>query len=296
MSEHTDAGETLKAAREIIVQQQSEINALRSQLSDQQFVRELRQAVVVASTAGTITAPITHSHLLELIVRTSMHVTSAKHAALFLIDEETQELRFEITVGPLAAQVQSLRVPLGHGIAGLVAQTGEPMIVADADRDPRQAADIAQAAGHAPKNLLCVPLVYEDRILGVLEMMDKQGAHSFAASDMETLGFFARQAAVAIEQSFVARNVSQLLTRSLESLWTSAEKQKEALQQHARSFGHHLEQLPLYDRALTLAGFVHEIVSTGDSEVKLCEAVLRSLTEYVRSRSASSASELERLF
>src|SRR3974377_662092 len=78
VSEHTDAGETLKAAREIIVQQQSEINALRSQLSDQQFVRELRQAVVVASTAGTITAPITHSHLLELLLRPSSHCTSAK--------------------------------------------------------------------------------------------------------------------------------------------------------------------------------------------------------------------------
>jgi GAF domain-containing protein len=224
-----------------------------------------------------------------------MHVTSAKQAALFLIDEETQELRFETTIGPHAAQIRSLRIPLGHGIAGLVAQTGEPMVVTDADRDPRQAADIARAAGYTPKNILCVPLVYGDRIIGALEMMDKQGAHSFAASDIETLGFFAKQAAVAIEQSLVTRNISQLLTTSLETLWTSAEKPKEALQQHARSFGHHLEMLPLYDRALDLAGFVHEIVSAGESEVKLCEAVLRSLTEYLRSRSPSSAAELQRL-
>jgi transcriptional regulator with GAF, ATPase, and Fis domain len=295
VSGHTDAGEALKAAREVIARQQSEIDTLRSQLSDQQFVRELKQAVVVASAASAITAPITHSHLLELIVQTSMHVTSAKQAALFLIDEETQELRFETTIGPHAAQIRSLRVPLGHGIAGLVAQTGEPMVVTDADRDPRQAADIARAAGYTPKNILCVPLVYGDRIIGALEMMDKQGAHSFAASDIETLGFFAKQAAVAIEQSLVTRNISQLLTTSLETLWTSAEKRKEALQQHARSFGRHLEMLPLYDRALDLAGFVHEIVSAGESEVKLCEAVLRSLTEYLRSRSPSSAAELQRL-
>ena len=282
MNKKTDADEALKTAREIIAQQQAEIDVLRSQLSDQQFAGELRQAVVLAVAAGAVTTPITFSRLLELIVRTSMHVTSSKQAALFLLDEEAQELRFETAIGPYAGQVQAQRVPLGHGIAGLVALTGEPMIVADADRDPRQAADIARAAGYTPKNILCVPLVNEDRVIGALEMMDKEGAHSFAASDMETLGFFAKQAAIAIEQSLMTRDVCHLLTSSLHNLWTSADDRKTALQQGAKSFARRLEGTSLYERTLELAGFVRAIVSSGEGEVKLCEAVLKALVDYVQ--------------
>jgi GAF domain-containing protein len=283
VNKQTDADEALKAAREMIAQQKAEIDVLRSQLSDQQFAGELRQAVVLAVAAGAVTTPIAHSRLLELIVRTSMHVIPSKQAALFLIDEEAQELRFETAIGPHAGGVEAVRVPLGHGIAGLVAQTGEPMIVADADRDHRQAADIARATGYAPKNILCVPVVYEDRVIGALEMMDKEGAHSFAASDMETLSFFAKQAAISIEQSLMTRNVCQLLTTSLQNLWTSADDQKTALQQGAKSFARRLEETSLYERTLELAEFVRVIVSSGEGEVKLCEAVLKSLADYVQS-------------
>src|SRR5207245_1557500 len=117
------------------------------------------------------------------------------------INEETHELIFEVALGQKAQEVKKFAIPLGHGIAGLVAVSGQPMAISDAQRDPRQASDIARSVGYVPQSILCVPLFYNDQIIGVLELLDKADASSFTAADMETLGLFANQAAVAIEQS-----------------------------------------------------------------------------------------------
>src|ERR687893_1907580 len=108
-----------------------------------------------------------------MIVGTAAGVFPSRSAALFLIDEEVEELVFQVALGPEAEQVKDLRVPLGHGIAGLVAVSGQPMAVSDAGSDPRQAADIAQSVGYTPGTILCVPLFYDDEIIGVLELLDR---------------------------------------------------------------------------------------------------------------------------
>ena len=288
-----DPGEALSRAQDTIERQAAEIEALRARLADELFARDLKQALVLAATAGAIAAPVTHSRLLELIVQTSMHVTSAEQGTLFLIDEDARELLFAVTVGPHSAPVQNLRVPLGHGIAGLVAITGEPMIVSEANRDPRQASDIARATGYTPKTILCVPLIDGDRIIGALEMMDKRDAQSFAPSDMEALGLFAGQAAVAIEQSFTTRNISDLLVAALGGWEAGADERRRALRDGARSFARRLEESPLYDRALNLAALVREIVRCGESELKLCETILRGVAEHLRSRPGPDVSGTE---
>src|SRR4051794_40981135 len=136
--------DALARARETIARQQGEIERLKRRLADERFTEDLQEALTLAATAGTIASPMTHSRLLEMIVETAAHVIYARAAALFLIDEEAQELIFEVALGSKAEEVKKFRVPLGHGIAGLVAVSGQPMAVSDADRDPRQAADIAR--------------------------------------------------------------------------------------------------------------------------------------------------------
>src|SRR5206468_5403043 len=118
---------------------------------------------------------VTHSRLLEMIVQTAAQVISARAASLFLINRQTQELVFEVALGQKAEDVKKFTVPLGHGIAGLVAVSGQPIAVSDASKDPRQAADIARSVGYVPQTILCVPLFYNDQIIGVLELLDKEG-------------------------------------------------------------------------------------------------------------------------
>ena len=167
------------------------------------------------SAAGTIASPVTHARLLQLIVETAADVIGARAGALFLVDEAHNELTFEVAIGPKAAEVKRIRVPHGQGVAGLVAASGQPMAIADAGSDPRHASDIAQQIGYYPETILCVPLFYGDRLTGVLELLDKDGAPAFSAADMNTLGLFANQAAVAIEQSRTHRNLAALLAELL---------------------------------------------------------------------------------
>lgn len=278
-----ESPETLAQARETMERQREEIERLRRRLADERLAEDLRDALTLAAAAGTIASPVTHSRLLEMIVETAAHVIFARAAALFLVDEEAEELIFEVALGSKAEEVKKFRVPLGHGIAGLVAVSGQPMAVSNAENDPRQAADIAQSVGYTPQSILCVPLFYEDQVVGVLELLDKEGAPSFSASDMEDLSLFANQAAVAIEQSRTNRNLAALLGEVVRSLDGSAGG-GEGLRERAHDFANRIEQDVAFRRAFDLARLVQEIAHQGENELRGCQTILRGFAEYLRSR------------
>jgi GAF domain-containing protein len=276
-----ESAETLAQARETIERQREEIERLKRRLADERLAEDLRDALTLTAAAGTIASPVTHSRLLEMIVETAAHVIFARAAALFLVDEEAEELIFEVALGSKAEEVKKFRVPLGHGIAGLVAVSGQPMAVSNAENDPRQAADIAQSVGYTPQSILCVPLFYEDQVVGVLELLDKEGAPSFSASDMEDLSLFANQAAVAIEQSRTNRNLAALLGEALRALEGGG---REGLRERAQDFADRIEQDLTFRRAFDLAQLVQEIAHQGENELKGCQTILRGFAEYLRSR------------
>jgi transcriptional regulator with GAF, ATPase, and Fis domain len=272
-------------AQATIARQAEEIAHLRRRVADERTAEDVREALILAATAGTIASPVTHSRLLEMIVETAAQVISARAASLFLIDEETQELVFEVALGQKAEEVKKFRVPIGHGIAGLVAMSGQPMSISDAKSDPRQAADIAKKVDYVPESILCVPLFYNDQIIGVLELLDKDGAPSFSTTDMESLGLFANQAAVAIEQSRTHRNLASLIGEVLGSLGSTFEQQSPGLQQRAHTFASHIEEHDVaYLHVRELAQLVREIASHGEREVAFCRTFLQGYAEYLRIR------------
>ena len=274
----------LTQARETIARQAQEIGRLRRQVASARLADGLREALILSATAGAIASPTTPSRLSEMIVQTAAHVISARAAALFLVDEDAQELVFEVALGSKAEEVREFRLPLGHGIAGLVAVSGQPMAVSDAKSDPRQASDISESVGYAPESILCVPLFYEDRVVGVLELLDKEGSPSFSASDMEALGLFANQSAVAIEQSRLHQNLAALLVGALESFSGEPDGEGEVVRRRAGALATSVEEDPEFERALELARLVQEIASQGENEREACRAILRGFAEYLRLR------------
>jgi GAF domain-containing protein len=275
--EHRSRDEELAQARE-------EISRLKRRLADERFAEDLRDALTLAAAAGAIYSPVTHSRLLEMIVETAARVIPSRAASLFLIDEEAEELVFEVALGAKANEVTKFRVPLGHGIAGLVAVSGQPMAVSDAAKDPRQAADIAQSVGYAPESILCVPLFYDDEVIGVLELLDREGAPSYNASDMEALGLFANQAAVTIEQSRVQGNLAALLGGVLGSLGGLPDHRRGNLREGAEAFVGGVEEDVGHRRALGLAALVREISHRGEEEFAACRMILEGFAGYLRSR------------
>ncbi|MDP9369215.1 MAG: GAF domain-containing protein [Chloroflexota bacterium] len=277
----------LAEAQATIARQAEELERLRRRLGEERLAEELRDALALAGTAGAIAAPVSHARLLELIMETAAAVIGARAGALFLIDEAAQELTFEVAIGPKAAEVKKFRVPLGHGIAGLVAVSGQPMAVSDASNDPRQAADIARDVGYAPGSSLAVPLVAEERVIGVLELLDKEGAASFSPDDIATLGLFAQQAGVAVEQSGTRRRLTGLLGGVLGGLGAPMASRSD-LNDRAGAFADGVEADPAYEEALSLAGLVQEIVSQGERERTACRALLEGFAGYLRARPSAT--------
>jgi GAF domain-containing protein len=217
-----------------------------------------------------------------MIVATAAQVIDAQAASLFLLDEQAGDLVFEIAIGGRAAEVKRVRVPVGHGIAGLVALTGHAM--ATAGSDSRQATDIADRVGYHPQAILCVPLFYQERVIGVLELLDKKNGRPFDHRDMELLGLFATHAAVAIEQS---RTRDQIASLVLHALGVASREGRSGVEDAARAMTNAVTDDTSYRAAIAIARLAHQITLYGNREAKLVTATLEAFVEYLRSRPRS---------
>jgi PAS domain S-box-containing protein len=147
--------------------------------------------------------------LLRAIMRWVGAELQAEASSVMLLDRDQSALRFEVALGPDADAVQDFLIPLGHGIAGRVAQTGDPIIANDVANDPRHAREISGAVGAQPRNLLCVPMRLRGEVVGVLEAMDKTGGADFDLQDQALLSTIAQQAALLLENSRLYNELQQ---------------------------------------------------------------------------------------
>jgi GAF domain-containing protein len=171
-----------------------------------------------AVTAGVLGAEELHRTLLQSIVETARAIFRAKAASIFLLDEETDELVFEAVAGQGEDTLIGKRFPSSTGIAGWVAVTRQPLVVEDVGGDPRFAREAAESTGYVPRGLMAVPLVHEERTLGVLSVLDRPKQSKFSLAEMELLGQFGAQAAIALEVLLRGRRARSALDGSAEDL------------------------------------------------------------------------------
>ncbi len=146
----------------------------------------------------TINTTIQLKKLLNYIMESAKNVLEAEGSSLMLIDEDTQELYFNITAGEASDKLKEIRIPIGQGIAGIVAKTSQPLLIDDAINDPRvyKAADATTKM--ITRNILAVPMRVQEKTIGVLEVINAKGRDRFDKYDLEMFQAFADQAAIAI--------------------------------------------------------------------------------------------------
>jgi signal transduction histidine kinase len=137
--------------------------------------------------------------LLELILDKLTELLEADRATLYLLDEANGELVSRVVAG---GEVRSIRMKVGHGVAGLVAKTGEPIRIEDAYRDPRFEREWDLLTGYRTNNMLAAPLKnHVGRTMGVIQVLNKRGGGGFTSDDEDILSALGTQAAVAIDNS-----------------------------------------------------------------------------------------------
>ncbi|HZO24942.1 MAG TPA: hypothetical protein VFH48_03000 [Chloroflexota bacterium] len=122
----------------------------------------------------------------------------------------------------------------------------------------------------------------------MLELLDKEGGSHFSPEDMEALGLFANQAAVAIEQSRTHGRMESLVANFVQSLGGIPEHQRLTLAERAASFASDVSNDPQYLRSLELARLVQEIVAQRDRATDACQGILESFAAFLRSRPATA--------
>lgn len=139
--------------------------------------------------------------LLELIIESAARVMKAKAASLLLVDRKTNTLFFQVATGEKKKEVKEYRVKMGQGIAGHVAQSGEPLLITDVQNDSRWYKEISQSLGFETQSIACVPLKLENEIIGVVQIIDKENGRPFQSDEMPLLDEFAALAALAISNA-----------------------------------------------------------------------------------------------
>ena len=197
-----------------------------------------------AAAVGVLASEEAHLALLGSIVDVARAIFGARASSIFLLDEETDELVFEAASGLGSAELVGSRFPSGTGIAGWVIATRQPLVLEDVSNDPRFARDLAEGTGYVPKALMAVPLLHEERALGVLEVLDRPDRGRSPLEEMDLLGLFAGQAAIALDLLQAARRSRAVLAGSDKELTVVARVAEalDGLEGEARGAGQRLLQ------------------------------------------------------
>ncbi len=154
-----------------------------------------------AITQQIVAAELDLERLLQLITASATDILGAQAGSLLLtVDDGSGDLEFKVAIGGSGEEVLGSHLQAGRGLVGEVAATGKPVIVNDAGSDPRWGGELNKGQFHTT-TVLAVPLMTQNRVIGVLEVLNKQTGTIFNRDDLDLLTAFAGQAAVAIENA-----------------------------------------------------------------------------------------------
>jgi len=139
--------------------------------------------------------------LLDELLGSALAALGSADGSLLLLDEQTEELVFVVVHGTARERLTGYRLPPGRGIAGWVADQKEPAIVVDVQKDPRFFPQVDETFGFRTQTLACVPLLDGERVLGVIEAVNKLDHREFSPEDHLLLMVVAQLASVAIHRA-----------------------------------------------------------------------------------------------
>ncbi len=138
------------------------------------------------------------NRLLELILESGTRIMRAQASSLLFLDERKRKLYFKVATGLKKEEIKQFEINVGQGIAGHVAKTGQPLLIEDVTRDRRWYRNISDKIGYKTKSIVCTPMKDDDRVIGVIQFINKADGGSFQKSDLDLLAVFADLAALAI--------------------------------------------------------------------------------------------------
>ena len=173
----------------------------RSQEASESQVQKLN---LLIDAAKTVNSTLDLDKLLDVILETSIKSIGADRGTLYVVDELKSEIWSKAMRG---TEVIEIRLPIGKGLSGYVAKTGETINIPDAYNDPRFNPEVDKKSGYRTNNMLCMPMRNRDgKIIGVFQMLNKKGG-PFTSQDEEFINALSIHASIAIENARLAKEM-----------------------------------------------------------------------------------------
>jgi HD-GYP domain-containing protein (c-di-GMP phosphodiesterase class II) len=158
------------------------------------------------------------AEMLEQVIKMTQRTLNASAASILLFRDNDQELFFEAASGPVGKALKKVKLNTQYGIAGQVARTGKPLIVNDVRRSENFHKMIDDTTGFTTESLVCAPLTVHNKILGVIEVLNKLDSSEFNEQDMETVISVATTAAMAIENTKLHQTIVEAYKSTISAL------------------------------------------------------------------------------
>ena len=241
-----------------------------------ELIRRARQLTAINNAARSMASSLDFESIPQTILEEAARVLGAKAGSILLVSEKSPGLIFKAVVGPGVEKLLGMKVPVGFGVIGWVAQNAKAALVDDVKKDSRFYRGIDQTTGLTTTNVVAVPLLIKRQVVGVLELVNKSEG-KFDEEDLSIAETLAQWAAVAIEN---ARLVRDLLTRTanLEQAYAELKEADQLKEELIQNISHEL-RTPL----TFILGYVelllsNELGALTETQVKGLEVVRRKCT------------------
>lgn len=220
-------------------------NAQTYQRTDQALALRAEELKALLSITRTITSSLNLDEVAQLTIQAVHHSWNIEASSIWLLDETQNRLRVLANVGTTREVLSSFQVEVGQGIVGHVVATGEPLMTNDADQHPLHYHEVDEKTGFSTDSLLCVPLVFHDRVIGALQLLNKRDG-PFTEDDVARAASIATAVAIAVSNAQLfadAASREQLLATMLEyngnpTIITDGQERLFLLNQRARQLFH----------------------------------------------------------
>jgi putative nucleotidyltransferase with HDIG domain len=191
-------------------------------------------------------------------------------ASLLLVDELTDELYFEVALGEKGKRVKEIRLKKGEGIAGWVVTNNQPVLIDDVKSDPRHSGRFDDRSKFQTRSMICVPMVIKNKVVGVLQAINKLGDAGFSQTDLDLLISLSHEVAIAVDNARLYNELRETFYQTAEALADAIEKRDPYTGNHTRRVMHYsmaisrfMDLTEVEIENLRLAAILHDIGKIG---------------------------------
>jgi putative nucleotidyltransferase with HDIG domain len=195
-------------------------NAIRNASLNENIQRKITELSALFDLSATIVSSLDRKEVLQKIMDNAIKLLDAAAGSLMLFNDEDQFLEIEVGVGLPEHIIRETHIKIGEGIAGKVARERKPRLL----KKGLQAADSQSGKENRQfPSALCVPMIFQDKFIGVINVKEKNDGSNFNSSDLELLTMLAGQAAIAIENAELHNKLRALFVNSIKALANAIE-------------------------------------------------------------------------